>query len=181
MQPEQIDDPATNRSARDDPSVITPKPDATVAERGAPERREGNFCARLPATELAIALGAMLGAGARFTVGNLAGSFAPAGMPFGTLAVNLVGCLLIGIMQTLFLDLIQVRREVQLFVSVGFLGGLTTFSTVSVETVRLIQSGALPTAAGYQVISLIGGVVAAFLGIMLAQVGYRMLTRGSGR
>lgn len=135
----------------------------------------------LPSTEVAIALGGVLGASTRFTVSSLAGPFSPAGLPPGTLAVNLVGCLLIGAMQTLFLDLIRVRREVQLFVSVGFLGGLTTFSSVSVESVKLIQSGALLVAATYQIFSLAGGVLAALLGIVLAHGVYRTLVQWSRR
>jgi fluoride exporter len=126
-------------------------------------------------------MGAVLGASTRFTVGRLAASLAPPGLPLGTLIVNLVGCLLIGIMQTLFLDLIRVRREVQLFVSVGFLGGLTTFSSVSVESVRLIQTGALSLVASYQLISLLGGLLAALLGITLAHVCHRALARALGR
>lgn len=130
-----------------------------------------------PPAELAIALGAILGASARFGVGTLVGPIAPQGLPVATLAVNLVGCLLIGAMQTLFLDLVRVRRELQLFVSVGFLGGLTTFSSVSVETVRLIQAGRLATAAGYMLVSLAGGVLAALLGIALAHAAHRGMAR----
>ncbi len=144
-----------------------------LAGAGRPARRWR--LAALPTSEAAIAVGAVLGASARFTISSMAGPFAPQGLPLGTLTVNLVGCLLIGMMQTLFLELINVRREVQLFVAVGLLGGLTTFSSVSVESVRLIQAGALPSAASYQFISLFGGVLAALLGIVLAQLGHRVL------
>jgi CrcB protein len=131
----------------------------------------------LPAAELAIALGAILGASVRFTASSLAGPLTTPSIPFGTLAVNILGCFLIGIAQTLFLELIHARREVQLFVSVGFLGGLTTFSTVSVETVQLIQFGAPALAAGYQLVSLFGGISAALLGVAAAQIGYRSFSR----
>jgi fluoride exporter len=134
----------------------------------------------LPVAELAIALGAILGTSVRFTASSLAGPLTTASMPLGTLAVNVGGCFLIGIAQTLFLELIQVRREVQLFVSVGFLGGLTTFSTVSVETVQLIENGALPLAAGYLLTSLFGGIMAALLGVIVAQIGYRSFRRRRG-
>jgi CrcB protein len=150
-------------------------PDPQPASR----RRQRRFNL-LPAAELAIALGAILGASVRFTASSMAGPLTTASLPLGTLAVNILGCFLIGIAQTLFLELIRVRREVQLFVSVGFLGGLTTFSSVSVETVQLIQFGAPALAAGYQVVSLFGGIGAALLGVAVAQIGYRSLSGRRG-
>lgn len=168
--------PAPAEARRADPSDAEQDTGAAaraLAGVGRPARRWQRVA--LPTSEAAIALGAVLGASARFTISSMAGPFAPQGLPLGTLTVNLVGCLLIGMMQTLFLELISVRREVQLFVAVGLLGGLTTFSSVSVESVRLIQAGALPSAASYQLISLVGGVLAALLGIVLAHLGQRAL------
>ncbi|MBP1467014.1 fluoride efflux transporter CrcB [Candidatus Chloroploca sp. M-50] len=130
----------------------------------------------LPSTELAIALGAVLGASTRFTLTSLLAPLHPAGLPLGTLLVNVIGCFFIGAAQTLFLELISVRRQIQVLVTVGFLGGLTTFSSVSVELVRLIQAGALPTAAAYQFGSLVGGVVAALVGIVLARLLHRLVS-----
>jgi CrcB protein len=126
---------------------------------------------------VAIALGAVIGAALRVSVGWLAAPFVPAGVPLGTLLVNLVGCLLIGIAQTLFLDLIRVRPEVQAFVTVGLLGGLTTFSSVSVETIHMIEQGALGLALGYQLLSLSGGIAAVLLGMALARRGHRWAQR----
>jgi fluoride exporter len=130
---------------------------------------------RLPPTEFAIALGAVLGASTRFTITSLAAPLHPAGLPLGTLLVNVIGCFFIGAAQTLFLELINVRRELQVLVTVGFLGGLTTFSSVSVEMVRLIQAGALSVAAAYQLGSLVGGVVAVLAGIALTRAIHRLV------
>ncbi len=129
----------------------------------------------LPSTEFAIALGAVLGASTRFTITSLVASLQPVGLPLGTLLVNVIGCFFIGVAQTLFLELISVRRELQVLVTVGFLGGLTTFSSVSVELVRLIQAGALPIAAAYQLGSLVGGIVAVLAGIALARAIHRLV------
>lgn len=129
---------------------------------------------------LALALGAVVGASTRFTVATLLAPFAPLALPVATLAVNLLGCLLIGAAQTLFLERARVRREVQLLVTTGFLGGLTTFSSVSVESVRLIQNGALLTAAGYWLISLLGGAGAVILGTALLNLGFRIAQRVRG-
>lgn len=127
----------------------------------------------LPRYELAISLGAICGASIRFTLSSMFTQFAPLGLPLGTLCINLIGCFLIGIFQTMFLDLIAVRRELQLLISVGFLGGLTTFSSVSVETIRLIQRDLITLALIYQGLLLAGGITTGLLGIVSAYLGYR--------
>ncbi len=127
----------------------------------------------LPRYELAISIGAICGASIRFTLSSMLSQFVPSGIPLGTLCINLIGCFLIGIFQTLFLDLIAVRRELQLLTSVGFLGGLTTFSSMSVETIHLIQSDQITLALIYQGLLLAGGVTTGLLGIVSAYLGYR--------
>lgn len=127
----------------------------------------------LPRYELAISLGAIAGASIRFTLSSMFSQFAPSGIPLGTLCINLIGCFLIGIFQTLFLDLIAVRRELQLLISVGFLGGLTTFSSMSVETIRLIQSDQITLALAYQGLLLAGGITSGLLGIVSAYLVHR--------
>ncbi len=129
--------------------------------------------------DVVIGVGAVIGVITRFTISNLARQHLPGTFPFGTLMINLAGCLVIGMMQTLFLELVAVRREVQLFVSVGFCGGFTTFSTFSVETVLLIQAGHALRAGVYQGVSLIGGLIAVMLGIMLTHTLHRQ-GRGIG-
>lgn len=69
------------------------------------------------------------------------------------------------------------RREIQLFLAVGLLGGFTTFSTFGVETVRLLQAGRVTTAITYQALSLVGGMAA-----VVASVGAtQLLSRWLGR
>lgn len=119
---------------------------------------------------LAVACGAIIGATVRYSLTSLAGPFNPASLPYGTLAANLIGCLLIGFFQTVFLSRPHLPPELQRFVSVGCLGGLTTFSTVSVELVQLAASGALASAAVYLILSLGGGLLAALVGIQLANL-----------
>ncbi|HMQ32493.1 MAG TPA: fluoride efflux transporter CrcB [Chloroflexaceae bacterium] len=177
-------EPPADRSAPQDPPAPTVVEQA-VSEADAQHLRPPPALAWpppiLPRHELAIALGAMLGAGSRYGLGLLVAPSLPAGLPLGTLAANLVGCLLIGVMQTLFLDLIRAPREAQLFVSVGFLGGLTTFSSVSLETVRLLQAGASGGAAVYQALSLMGGAAAALVGIGATRLGHGVLARARRR
>jgi CrcB protein len=113
----------------------------------------------------------------RFMLSGLAHQYLAAMFPVGTLLVNLVGCFVIGIMQTIFLKFAVVRREVQLFVTVGLIGSFTTFSAISVETVRLIQAGLVSWALGYQALTLIGGMAAVALGAVLTQTAHRRINR----
>jgi fluoride exporter len=113
---------------------------------------------------LIIAAGATIGVLARFLIGQWSAEQLTPAFPLGTLIVNLSGCLLLGVVQTIFSELRMMRAEVQLLLAVGLLGGFTTFSTFSVETVRLLQSGRLAQALVYQVLSLLGGIVAVLIG-----------------
>lgn len=114
---------------------------------------------------LIIATGAIIGVLARFLLDEWSKTHLVLSFPLGTLIINLVGCLLIGIVQTVFFELKSIRRELQLFLAVGLLGGFTTFSTLSVETVRLLQEGRVTVALTYQALSLVGGLAAVAGGI----------------
>ena len=86
----------------------------------------------------AVGVGAALGAWLRWGFGLMLNSLFPA-LPFGTLAANLVGCYLVGIAAEYFFHNTTLPPEVRLFIITGFLGGLTTFSTFSAETVTLLM------------------------------------------
>ena len=144
----------------------------TGIRRHGQRRRAARFLRR---NEVAVSAGAILGVAVRSLISAWSQQHVPATFPTGTLLINLLGCVGIGIMQTLFLELAAVRREWQLFVSVGLLGGFTTFSTLSVETVQLLQVGRYGAALGYQAASLVGGVLAALLGMRIAHVAHRGL------
>ena len=90
---------------------------------------------------LAIALGGGLGAMLRFSVSGLVQQLTEDAFPVGTLAVNVVGCLLIGFLGALFSGPALVRDEVRLFLLTGFLGGFTTFSTFAYESAELLRLG----------------------------------------
>lgn len=114
---------------------------------------------------LIIAAGAVLGVLARFGVGEWSKAHLLLDFPLGTLLINLAGCLLIGVVQTICLELRLIRREIQMFLAIGLLGGFTTFSTFSVETVRLLQAGRMTAAIAYQALSLVGGLAAVVAGV----------------
>lgn len=83
-------------------------------------------------------------------------------MPWPTLAVNVVGCLLIGVFYV-HGERLGLSDEARLLLTTGFCGGLTTFSTFSYESVTLMHNGHYLTAAAYITMSLIIGMAAAFV------------------
>jgi CrcB protein len=85
----------------------------------------------------AVGMGAFLGAVLRWAFGIWLNHLVPA-LPLGTLAANLLGGLVMGLAMGLFAQFQSLSPEIRLFVTTGFLGGLTTFSTFSAETVTLM-------------------------------------------
>jgi CrcB protein len=87
---------------------------------------------------VAVGLGAVLGAWARWGLGAALNAILP-NLPLGTLAANLAGGFLIGVAVEFFLHHALIAPEWRLFIITGFLGSLTTFSTFSAEAVELLQ------------------------------------------
>lgn len=119
---------------------------------------------------LAVALGGMIGTLLRFAIGNWVSANWPQHFYGATLAVNIVGCLLIGYLYGLFLLRPEVPLELRAGLMVGFLGGLTTFSSFSLDTLRLLESGQAPIAIGYAVLSVLGGLLATWAGLTLTKI-----------
>ncbi|WP_194291559.1 fluoride efflux transporter FluC [Cumulibacter manganitolerans] len=94
------------------------------------------------------------------------------GFPVGTLMVNLLGAMLLGVLLEVLLiagDDSGVRRRLRLLLGTGGLGGFTTYSSFAVETVDLLRAGSIGTAVGYTAATLFGGVLLAWSGISAAQ------------
>jgi CrcB protein len=115
-------------------------------------------------TLLLIALGGAAGSVLRYLVGGAAQHLSQRGFPIGTLSVNVLGCLLIGILVRLFLNM-QTAAAMRAFLVVGFCGGFTTFSAFSHETAGLIEGGEYARAAAYMILSVTLCVGATFAGM----------------
>ncbi|MBV1912309.1 MAG: fluoride efflux transporter CrcB [Cycloclasticus sp.] len=118
---------------------------------------------------LAIAAGGSIGAVMRFFVSTGIYSWLGKGFPYGTLAVNVVGSLLMGLLYELFLQRLSVSPEVRALLLVGFLGAFTTFSTFSIETINLIEQGDVLKAITNVLASVILCVLAAWVGLQIAR------------
>jgi CrcB protein len=113
---------------------------------------------------LAIGLGAACGATLRWSLGLWLNSTVPQ-LPLGTLSANLLGGYLIGLAMAFFLQNPALSPEWRLFIITGFLGGLTTFSTFSAETVTLLLRGQYLWGAGIIAAHLAGSLLMTILGI----------------
>jgi CrcB protein len=107
----------------------------------------------------AIAAGGAIGAAARYLIGQQWPS-PSAAFPAGTLAINLLGCALIGILMVLITDVWTRQRLLRPFLGTGVLGGFTTFSTYAVDIQRLSAGGHTGTALLYLAITPIGALLA---------------------
>lgn len=115
-----------------------------------------------------VMAGGALGAGLRHLVGRAALHAFGAGWPWGTLIVNLVGGLAMGIVATTVARVAS-GEPWRLFLAVGVLGGFTTFSAFSLDALLMIERGAIVQMAGYVALSVIGSIAALALGATLAR------------
>jgi len=105
----------------------------------------------------------------RYMVSGWFYTLAGKALPYGTLAVNVIGSLLLGLIMEGSLRSTLLSPELRFGVTVGFLGGFTTFSTFSYETVRLLEEGSLLAAGANVFLNVTVCIVAALLGIYLAR------------
>jgi CrcB protein len=91
------------------------------------------------------------------------------GFPWGTMAINIAGSLVMGVFIELLARRFNASNEVRLFVATGILGGFTTFSAFSLDFAVLWERGAAIPALGYAIASVLGSLLAIFLGLWLAR------------
>lgn len=112
---------------------------------------------------LAIFLGGAIGGGLRYLVSLMITNDA---FPFSTLTVNVIGALLMGIFSTYFIIYFKAHPNIKKLITTGFLGALTTYSSLSLETVELLERGHIFLAGTYLLVSLL-------LGFIFIAIGYR--------
>ena len=110
-----------------------------------------------------------MGAVGRHYVGVFALKWLGAGFPFGTLTVNIVGSFLMGMLITLMALKWNVGNELRAFLTVGLLGGFTTFSAFSLDFATLVERGESLIAAGYVAASVVLALAGIFVGMHLVR------------
>lgn len=116
-----------------------------------------------------VFFGAGFGGVSRFVLGSLVYSYTGRNFPWGTLAINLTGSFIMGFLFVIFAQkFTNLAPYLIALVLVGVLGGYTTFSSFSIETLRLFQDGKIMYAIMNVLVSTIGGILLAWLGYALA-------------
>jgi len=118
---------------------------------------------------LAIGLGSSIGGMLRYVLAESIQQKLQSTLPFGTFTINVIGCFLIGIVFGLF-DRGNLSQEWRLFLATGLLGGFTTFSAFSMETVNLLRDGQYGSVMTYVAGSVVIGLLATFAGISITKI-----------
>ena len=121
---------------------------------------------------ISIFAGGGLGALLRYGVISNISKILPSTFPYGTLTVNILGALLIGIVYSLLSQKISISENLKLFITVGFLGGFTTFSTFNLDFYQLIESSKIAAAMIYALGSFITTIIGFYVGYSVIRLFY---------
>lgn len=115
-------------------------------------------------------LGGGAGSLARYVFSSFIYEIAGPKFPFGTLAVNLTGCFLAGLLMVLAEEKLALHYDLRILIFAGFLGGFTTFSAFMIETAYLIRVGQTWAALGNVLLNVVIGFLVFRLGVLLGEV-----------
>lgn len=111
-----------------------------------------------------VSLGGAAGSAARYLMSGWMLSWLGPGFPYGTLAVNLLGSFALALLMRIGIETTALTPNVRFALTTGVMGGFTTYSTFSYETMQLLQGGATVLALGNVAATLLGGLLACSLG-----------------
>ena len=118
-----------------------------------------------------VGIGGMVGAVSRYLIGNwVHDSLGTSWFPYGTLTVNVVGCLLIGLLAGLADTRQLLSAEARALLMVGVLGGFTTFSAFGYETMTLVRDGNAAAGITNVAVSVVAGLAAVWIGYSVSQL-----------
>jgi CrcB protein len=119
---------------------------------------------------LLVGMGGFIGSVSRYYSQQLITKLFPSTLPFGTFAINITGCFLIGVIYALSERGNVLTPEWRLFLATGFCGGFTTFSTFSLESMQLINDGEWLYVSLYVTLSVFIGFICTYLGMSLIKL-----------
>lgn len=117
-----------------------------------------------------VGIGGGMGSVLRYMTSSFMTKYFPSSFPWGTLSVNVLGCLLIGVLLSLGERQSWMNNDLRLLWLTGFCGGYTTFSTFASENIQLWQSGQILTVIAYTIASVLLGLVAVWLGLVMVKM-----------
>ncbi|MEO8648110.1 MAG: fluoride efflux transporter CrcB [Acidobacteriota bacterium] len=117
-----------------------------------------------------VGVGSLIGGTCRYLAALFITETFRSAFPYGTFAVNIVGCLAIGVIYGLAERFDWFSPDLRLFLATGFCGGFTTFSSFAYENIQLLQDKDYLTFGAYSGLSFVLGLLAAFIGLSLAKV-----------
>jgi CrcB protein len=120
-------------------------------------------------TILGVAIAGALGALARYGLGGFISSRFPSTFPWETFIINITGSFIIGVLFVIFTEKLMPHPAWRASLMVGFVGAYTTFSTFTLETLRLIQDGAIGFAAANVFGSVSAGLLSVWIGVVIAR------------
>jgi CrcB protein len=123
-----------------------------------------------------ICLGGAVGTGARYLLGGVVARWAGPDFPYGTLLINVLGSFLIGVVQQVGLTSLLIPDTLRLVLAVGVMGGFTTYSSFSYETIRLLEAGSWLAASVYVALTTALCLACCVAGLSLG----RVLIEGKG-
>ena len=116
-----------------------------------------------------VGIAGFFGATFRYWLDGWVTRITGAGFPWGTFVINMTGCFLIGALTTVLTERVLPHPNVRIAVTVGFIGAYTTFSTFAYESLRQIQDGAVGLALVNVVASVVVGIAAAWIGVVVGR------------
>jgi CrcB protein len=119
---------------------------------------------------LIVSLGAAIGGALRYWLSNLSYKFFPVTFPYGTLAVNIIGSFLLGLIIFIFDEKELISSQLKIFLTIGLCGGFTTFSTFSLETFYLIKDSEYLLAAANIILSTMLCIAGVFLAYIVSKI-----------
>lgn len=119
---------------------------------------------------LMVGTGSFIGGAMRFLISTYIKGACGQGFPWGTLGVNLLGCLLFGIIFAIFSKNYSADKTLYLLLATGFCGGFTTFSAFANESVELLQNGQMLVFIGYVTTSVAAGILLIALGYWMVNM-----------
>ncbi len=121
---------------------------------------------------LLIAIGGALGSATRYLVGSVVANRMGSRFSYGTFVINLTACLIIGFSLTWMGRRTGINPAWRLLIPIGFVGAYSTFSTFEWETFVTLQTGAFLIGALYVSLSIVLGLIAVWLGVLLARLAF---------